>query len=59
MLRSVLASRAVEQEGEWTMAKAKRGRTVPARRGAGQRKYVIVNQEIGALRTWNLRLFED
>ena len=58
MLRSVLASRAVEQEGDWIMSKAKRGRTTTARPGAGQRRYVVVNQEIDVLRTRNLRLFK-
>jgi hypothetical protein len=58
MLRSVLASRAVEQKGEWIMSKTKRGPTVTARPGAEQRRYVVVNQEIDALRTRNLRLFK-
>jgi hypothetical protein len=59
MLRSVLASRAVEQEGERAMIETKRGPTSTARPGAGQRRYVVVNQEIDALRTRNLRLFKD
>jgi hypothetical protein len=59
MLRSVLASRAVEPEGEWIMSKAKQGPTATARPGAGQRRCVVVNQEIDALRTRNLRLFKD
>jgi hypothetical protein len=58
MLRSVEASRAVEQEGEWIITKAKRGPTATARPGAEQRRYVVVNQEIDALRTRNLRLFK-
>lgn len=58
MLRSMLAPRAVVQEGEWIMSKAKRGLTSTARPGAGRRRYVIVNQEIDALRTRNLRLFK-
>jgi len=58
MLRSVLASRAVEQEGEWAMREAKRGATSTARPGAGQRRYVGVNQERDALRTRNHRLFK-
>jgi hypothetical protein len=58
MLRSVLASRAVEQEGAWIMSKGKRGATATVRPGAGQGRYVVVNQEIDALRTRNLRLFK-
>jgi hypothetical protein len=58
MLRSVLASRAIVQEGEWAMNEAKRGPTSTARPRAGQRRYVVVNQEIDALRTRNLRLFK-
>lgn len=58
MLRSVLASRAVEQEGVWSMSKTEWGPTSTARLGAGQRKYVVVNQEIDALQTRNLRLFK-
>jgi hypothetical protein len=58
MLRSVLASRADEQEGEWIMTEAKRRVTSTARPGAGQRKCVVVNQEIDALRTRNHRLFK-
>ena len=41
------------------MSKAKRGPTAAARPGAEQRRYVVVNQEIDALPTWNLRLFKD
>jgi hypothetical protein len=58
MLRSVLAFRAVEQEGEWIMTKTKWGPRVTARPGAGQRRYVVVNQEIDALQTRDLRLFK-
>jgi hypothetical protein len=58
MLRSLLASRAVVQEGEWFMSKAKRGPISTARPGAGRRRYVIVNQETDTLRTRNLRLFK-
>src|SRR5215471_14660910 len=58
MLRSVLASGAVAQQGEWAMSEAKRGATSTARPGAGQRRCVVVNQEIDALRTRNLRLFK-
>ena len=58
MLRSVLASRAVVQKGEWSMTKAKRGPASTARPGAGQRRYVVVDQEIDALQTRNLRLFK-
>ena len=58
MLRSVLASRAIGQEGEWTMTKAKWVPTSTARPGAGQRRYVVVDQEIDALQTRNLRLFK-
>jgi len=49
MLRSLLASRAVEQEGVWIMSKTERGPRGTAHLGAGQRRYVIVNQEIDAL----------
>lgn len=59
MLRSVLASRAVEQEGVWIMSKTGWGPRRTARLGAGQRRYVVVNQERDALRTRNLRLFKD
>jgi hypothetical protein len=45
MLRSVLASRAVVQEGEWIKTKAKLGPAATAHLGAGQRRYVVVNQE--------------
>ena len=58
MLRTVLASRAVVQEGEWLMSKAKRGPISTARPGAGRRRYVSVNQETDTLWTWNLRLFK-
>ena len=58
MLRSVLASRAVVQEGEWIMIQAKLGPTITAHPEAGQRRYVVVNQETEALRTRNLRLFK-
>ena len=58
MLRSVLASRAVVQEGEWSMTKAKLGPRVAARRGAGQGRYVVVNRESDALQTQDLRLFK-
>lgn len=59
MLRSVLAPRAVEQEGEWTMTKVKMGTNSNCPSGAGQRRYVVVNQERDALQTRNLRLFKD
>ena len=59
MLRSLLASRAVVQEGGWIMTKAKWGPRVTARLGVGQRSYVVLNQEPDALRTRNLRLFMD
>jgi hypothetical protein len=58
MLRSVLASRAIVQEGEWTMTKTQWGPRGTARPGAGQRRYVVINQEIDALRTRDLRLFK-
>jgi hypothetical protein len=58
MLRSALASRAIVQEGEWAMSEANREPPSTARPGAGQRRYVVVNQEIDALRTRNLRLFK-
>ena len=58
MLRSVLASRAVEQEGVWIMSKTEWGPRGTAHPGAGQREYVVVNQEIDALQTRNLRLFK-
>jgi hypothetical protein len=58
MLRSALASRAIVQEGEWIMNQRKQGLTSTARPGAGRRRCVVVNQEIDALRTRNLRLFK-
>src|SRR5262249_44172917 len=58
MLRSALAFSAVEQRGEGSMPKANRGPTSTARLGAGQRRYVVVNQEIDVLQTRNLRLFK-
>ena len=51
MLRSVLAIRAVEQEGEGAMSKAKRGSTPTAHPGAGQRRYVVIDHESDALQT--------
>lgn len=51
MLRSVLASKAVEQEGEWLMSEAKRGPVATARPGAGQRRYVVVSHKADALQT--------
>jgi hypothetical protein len=59
MLRSALASRACEQEGERIMSKAKWGATATARPRAEQRRYVVANREIDALRARNLRLFKD
>ncbi len=58
MLRSALASRAVEQEGERIMSKEKLGPGPTAGSGAGRRRYVVVNQKTNALRTRNLRLFK-
>ena len=40
------------------MTKAKRGPASTARPGAGRRRCVVVNQEIVALRTRDLRLFK-
>jgi hypothetical protein len=51
MLRSVLASRAVVQEGEWIMTKAKLEPAPTACPGAEQRRYVVVDHEADALRT--------
>jgi hypothetical protein len=50
MLRSAMASRAVVQEGEWIMTKAKLGPVPTARPGAEQRRYVVVNYEADAWR---------
>ena len=50
--------RAIVQEGEWIINQRKRGPTSTARPGAGRRRCVVVNQEIVALRTRDLRLFK-
>lgn len=58
MLRSVSACRAVEQKEGWSMSKAKWEPTSTACLGAGQGRYVVVNQEIDAVQTRDLRLFK-
>jgi hypothetical protein len=49
MLRSALASRAVEQEGKWSMSKTEWDPRRAACLGAERRRYVVVNQEIDAM----------
>jgi hypothetical protein len=59
MLRSALASRAVEQEGEWIMTEAKGGQLqLPVRRQDGEDTSSSATRPLPS-RPQNLRLFKD